>query len=72
MGGTMIRWLGLALLAASSAAFAQGTPKPLFSSEAPIRFTIQGPVNSIARKAAKSVEPEAATLSLTAPAETHA
>ena len=71
MGGTMIKWLGLALLATSSAAYAQGAPKPLFNSEAPIRFTIQGPVNSIARKAAKSVEPEAATLSLTAPAETH-
>ncbi len=67
----MIRWLGLALLAASSPAVAQGAPKPLFGSEAPIRFTIQGPVGSIARKAAKSVEPEAATLSLTAPAETH-
>ena len=67
----MIRWLGLALLAASSAVFAQGAPKPLFGSEAPIRFAIQGPVGSIARKAAKSVEPEAATLSLTAPAESH-
>lgn len=60
----MIRWLGLALLAAAPAAFAQGAPKPLFGSEAPIRFTIQGPVGTIARKAAKSVEPETATLSL--------
>ena len=54
-----------------TAASAQGGPKPLFGSEAPIRFSIRGPVNSIARKAAKSVEPEAATLGLTAPAETH-
>ncbi|MDP9423326.1 MAG: hypothetical protein M3Q19_10950 [Pseudomonadota bacterium] len=61
----------LAVVAASSAAVAQVAPKPLFNSDAPIRFTIQGPVNSIARKAAKSVEPEAATLSLTTPAETH-
>ena len=71
MGGEMIRWLGVALLAASSAAFGQGTAKPLFGSEAPIRFTIQGPVNSIARKAAKSVAPEAAVLTMTAPAESH-
>ena len=61
----------LAILATSSAAVAQGAPKPLFSSDAPIRFTIQGPVNSIARKAAKSVEPQAATLSMTAPPESH-
>lgn len=60
----MIKLTALALLACSSAAVAQGTPKPLFASEAPIRVTIQGPVNSIARKAAKSVEPEAATLSM--------
>ena len=71
MGGKMIKWLGLAFLAAASAAVGQGAPKPLFGSEAPIRFTIQGPVGSIARKAAKSVEPEAATLSMTAPAESH-
>ena len=67
----MKRLFALALLAASSAAVAQGTPKSLFGSEAPIRFTIQGPVNSIARKAARSVEPEAATLSLSAPPESH-
>ena len=67
----MIKWLGLAFLAAASAAMGQGAPKPLFGSETPIRFSIQGPVGSIARKAAKSVEPEAATLSMTSPAETH-
>jgi hypothetical protein len=67
----MIKWLGLALLGASTAALGQGAQKPLFGSDAPIRFTVQGPVNSIARKAAKSVEPEPATLSMTAPAESH-
>ena len=71
MGGAMRRLLALAVLATSSAAFAQGTPKPLFGSDAPIRVSIQGPVNSIARKAARSVEPEAATLSMTMPAESH-
>ncbi len=67
----MMKMLALALLATSSVAMAQTAPKPLFASAAPIRFTIQGPVNSIARKAAKSVEPEAATLSMTTPAESH-
>ena len=67
----MFAW---AALFASSAALAQEpapTPKSLFATDAPIRFKIQGPVSSIARKAAKSVEPQAATLSLTAPAESH-
>ena len=67
----MKKLLALAALVTSSAAFAQGTPKPLFSSDAPIQFTIQGPVNSIVRKAARSVEPEAATLSMATPAESH-
>ena len=67
----MIRWLAMGLTAVSSAALAQSPPKPLFGSEAPIRFTIQGPVGSIARKAARSVEPEAAALSMTSPAENH-
>ena len=67
----MKKLVALAILATSSAAVAQGGPKPLFHRDAPIRFTIQGPVNSIARKAAKSVVPEAATLSLTTPAESH-
>ena len=43
----------------------------MFNGDGPIRLTIQGPVNSIARKAAKSVQPEAATLSMTSPAESH-
>jgi hypothetical protein len=71
MGVAMRKLFALVVLATSSAAFAQGTPKPLFGSDAPIRFTIQGPVGSIARKAARSVEPEAATLSMTTPTESH-
>lgn len=67
----MRKLFAFAVLATSSAVAAQGGPKPLFATDAPIRFTIQGPVNSIARKAARSVEPEAATLSMTAPAESH-
>jgi hypothetical protein len=63
--------VALAVLANSSAAIAQAGPKPLFGSDAPIRVTIQGPVNAIARKMAKSVAPEAATLNLAAPAESH-
>lgn len=63
--------LALAILIVPSAAAAQASPKPLFASDAPIRITIQGPVGSISRKAAKSVEPEAATLTLASPSETH-
>jgi hypothetical protein len=65
----MKKLFAIAILTTSSAAIAQGGAKPLFGSDAPIRITIQGPVNSIVRKAAKSVEPEAATLSMTTPAE---
>jgi hypothetical protein len=67
----MKKLFALAVLATSSAAVTQGVPKPLFSSDATIKFTIQGPVNSIVRKAARSVQPEAATLSMAAPAESH-
>ena len=67
----MKKLIALAAVASSSVAVAQSGPKPLFSSDAPIRFTIQGPVNAIARKAARSVEPEAATLSMSTPAESH-
>lgn len=62
---------GLAVLAVPAMALAQPAPKPLFADDAPIRITIQGPVGAIARKAAKSVEPEAATLSIAASAETY-
>src|SRR5262245_39742835 len=71
MGGEMKKWIALAALATSSVAIAKGGEKPLFSSDAPIRVAIQGPVSSIARKMAKSVEPEAATLVVTSPAESH-
>ncbi len=65
--------LVLALLAfiAPAAVAAQTGPKPLFSSDAPIRITVQGPVSSVARNAAKSTAPQAARLSMAAPAEAH-
>jgi hypothetical protein len=63
--------LALAILAVPTVATAQASPKPLFASDAPIRITIQGPIGSIARKAAKTVEPEPATLTLSAPSESH-
>lgn len=63
--------LALSLLAVSSVASPQSSPKPLFASDAPLRITIQGPIGAIARKAERSVEPQPATLTLAAPAETH-
>jgi hypothetical protein len=70
----MMKWTIAAMLAASSPglASAQGAPTPLFASDAPIRMTIQGPVNLIARDAEDSTTPRAATLSLISPSETHA
>ena len=53
-------------------ALAQGQVTPLFATDAPIQIRIQGPVNGIARKAAKDVTPQAATLTLASPSETHA
>lgn len=61
----------LALASVPGAAMAQGAPKPLFAIDAPIRVKIQGPINSIARKAADSVTPQSATLTLSSPAESH-
>ncbi len=67
-----MKWvIGALLLATPAVAQGQSPPKPLFASDAPIRVTIQGPVSSVTRKASKSTEPEAATLILAAPAETH-
>jgi len=68
-----MKWLivALGMLALSGAAQAQGPATPLFVSDAPIRISIQGPVNLIARRAADSVEAREATLVLTAPAESH-
>ena len=53
---------GLLAIALPSAALAQPGPQPLFASDAPIRVTIQGPVSSVARNAAKTTAPQAATL----------
>jgi len=64
-----MKWLigTIALLAAPAGA--QTTP--LFASDAPIRVSVRGPVGEIARKAAKSMDPQDATLTLAAPAEVH-
>lgn len=71
MGGTMRKWLlALGLMVVSAPAVAQGDPKPLFASEAPIRIAIQGPINRIVGRAASNTNPEAATLTLAGPAET--
>ena len=56
-----------ALLAAPAAA--QTTP--LFASDDPIRITIRGPVNAVARAAEDSTEPRDALLSLGGTAETY-
>lgn len=67
----MSRWLiifGATIWPAS--ALAQVEPKPLFASEAPLRFTIQGPINRIVNRAARNTKAEAATLKLAGPAET--
>lgn len=55
-------YLCLLIVAAPSVVLAQPGPKPLFASEAPIQVTIQGPVNSVARNAARTTAPQAATL----------
>jgi hypothetical protein len=68
----MMKWLFAALLASSSALVgAQGSPTPLFASDAPIRLTIQGPIGLITRDAEDSTTPRAATLTLVTPPETH-
>lgn len=67
-----MKWLcALLLIAASAAAQAQSGPTPLFASDDPIRLTIKGPLGSIARKAADSMQPHDATLTLASPAEVH-
>lgn len=58
------------LVTVSEAALAQGAAKPLFSSDAPIRLSIQGPIGAIARKAADSVAPQPATLAMAGTTET--
>lgn len=54
---------GLLVIAAPAATLAQPAPKPLFADSAPIRIKVQGPISSIARSAAKTTAPQAATLS---------
>lgn len=68
-----MKWAIAALLASSSGlASAQGAPTPLFARDAPIRLTIQGPINLIARDAEDSTTARPATLTLVTPPETHA
>ncbi|HXG80741.1 MAG TPA: hypothetical protein VNJ05_02965 [Sphingomicrobium sp.] len=59
------------MVATPAAAAAQGAPTRLFASDEPIRLTIRGPIGTIARKAADSVQPHDATLTLASPAEVH-
>lgn len=60
-----MKWIaGLAALAVPAAVSAQGKATPLFDSDTPIHFTIQGPVSAIARGAEDSVSPRDATLTL--------
>jgi len=67
----MKKVVALLALAAPASICAQAAPKPLFASDAPIHVTVQGPISNIARNAAKSTAPQAGTLSMSAPAETH-
>ena len=64
-----MKWLWGALVLLSAQA-AQATP--LFSSDAPIRIMIKGPIGNIIRTAAESTAPRDAVLTLADPAETHA
>ncbi|HEY0629367.1 MAG TPA: hypothetical protein VGD23_08565 [Sphingomicrobium sp.] len=68
----MIRWIAALALIGSTSAIAQSDAKPLFASDAPIRLKLQGPIGKIVGRAARNVQPEAATLTLVDPAETHA
>lgn len=59
-------------LGISVPAGAASPPTPLFSSDAPIRIAIQGPIGSIARSAEQSTAPKPATLSVVGSPETYA
>jgi hypothetical protein len=60
-----MKWsIGLAALVLPAAVSAQVRVSPLFDSDAPIRFTIQGPIGAIARGAEDSTTPRDATLTL--------
>jgi len=63
--------LALAILATSSAAVAQGGATPLFTSDAPIRIKVQGPIGAISRNMARSTDPQPGMLIMFGPAETH-
>jgi len=65
MGDPVMKWpIGFAALVLPAAVAAQGKATSLFDSDAPIRFTIQGPVGAIARGAEDSTNPRDATLTL--------
>jgi hypothetical protein len=65
MGDSMMkRIIAVAALAVPAGVSGQGHVTPLFASDAPIRFTIQGPINIIARSAEDSTAPRDATLTL--------
>jgi hypothetical protein len=60
-----MRWtIGFAALAIPASVSGQGHVTRLFASDAPIRFTIQGPINLIASRAEDSTTPRDATLTL--------
>ena len=60
-----------ALIAAAAAPAAAAPPTPLFASDAPIQFTIQGPIGNLVRNSERSQVPIAATLALAGSDETH-
>jgi hypothetical protein len=68
-GGSNMR--GLIVAAGMIAAPAAAQTTPLFASDEPIRLTIRGPVNAIARQAEDSTAPKDAVLGLTGSPETY-
>lgn len=60
-----------ALIAAAAAPAAAAPSTPLFASDAPIQFTIQGPIGNLVRNSERSQVPIAATLALAGSDETH-
>ena len=64
-----MKWLIAATTLLAAPAAAQTTP--LFASDEPIRITIRGPINAIARGAEDSTAPRDATLSLAGSPETY-
>ena len=64
--------LGGLLLAGAAPALAQGQATPLFSSDTPLRLTIQGPISAIAKNAEDSTAPRDGTMTVAGTAELHA